>query len=442
MSHRLTHSGPDRGMSMVELMVALVVFAIASTAIVAGLISTMETTRSSKNRLQAASLAAREMEILRNEFNSSTTTAIALGSANQVTNPHQLTGGTAGGPLTIDGAPYTVVRNVEWLPAGTGQSACDGGASLTYPSLAVNVSVTWPRMGSVEPVVSNTVLTPPKNTLSTTLAFVGVKVLDVKNAPVPDQSVKLVGTTGTFTDTTAADGCAVFALATANATTTYTYTASLNTAGYVDPIGVPNPSQSVPVKRSTLVQKTFSYDKAVSLGVNLTTDPGYSLPTANPRVSVYNTSILPLGVKSVAGAGASTTISGLWPYVDGYAAWAGSCKQSDPIVSGGQRDPVVPLEPGDSGTQDVRLAPVQVTVTDTFGLPVPAGTVTATPVSSTNCVAPDTILTLGTLSSGGVLMTSLPAGQWTLRVTGRSGSVATATLLQTSAATSYTLSVI
>ena len=142
----------------------MVVLAIASTFIVAGLIATMQTTRSSRNRLQASSLASREMEILRNEFNSSTTTALALGAANQVTDPHPLPGGTAGSALKIDGSPYTVVRNVEWLPAGTGKSACDGGAALTYPSLAVNVSVTWPRMGAVQPVVSNTVLTPPKNT--------------------------------------------------------------------------------------------------------------------------------------------------------------------------------------------------------------------------------------------------------------------------------------
>lgn len=422
---------------MVELMISLVVFAIAATAIAAGLISTMQTTRSSRNRLQASSLASREMEILRNEFQASTADALALGATNQVTNPHPLPGGTSGAPLTIDGSPYTVVRNVEWLPAGTGQSACDGGASLTYPSLAVNVSVTWPRMGQVKPVVTNTVLTPQKKVVASSTSFVGVKIVDVVNAAVANQTVTLTGPGGTLTDTTAADGCAVFAVTVPGA-----YTASLDTGGaYVDPIGVTNPSQSVPVTAGTLTQKTFSYDRAASLAVTLTTDVGYSLPTTRPRIALYNTGILPLGVKSVANGGAVTSVNNLWPYTDGYAFWAGSCKQSDPVVAGGARDPVVLLAPGASAARSVRLAPVRVNVTTLLGLPLPNATVTATAFSTTNCVAPDSLLSLGVTDGSGVLTTSLPAGKWVLKVTGTPQSTTTGTLLQTSAPSSYALAV-
>lgn len=442
MSHRLARSGHDGGMTMIELMVSLVVFAIAASAIVAGLIATMQSTRSSRNRLQASSLASREIEIVRTEFRASTTAALALGAANLVTNPHQLPGGVAGATLKVDGSPYTVVRNVEWLAAGTGQSTCDGGASLTYPSLAVNVSVTWPMMGSVKPVESNTVLTPPKNTVSSALAFVGVKVVDVTNATVPNQTVTLTGPGGTFTDTTAADGCAVFALTTASLTTTYTYTASLGKTGFVDPIGVANPSQPVSVKSGTLTQKTFSYDEAATLAVTLTTDTGYALPTTLPRIALYNALILPLGVKTVASAGAATSIGGLWPYTDGYAVWAGACKQSDPVVQSNPRDPVIPLDPGASAARDVRLAPVSVNV-DLLGIPLPGASVTATPLSNIGCIspAPDSILDLGSTDSSGVLMTSLPVGQWTLRVAGKTESTDTDLLLQTSAPSSYTLSV-
>jgi prepilin-type N-terminal cleavage/methylation domain-containing protein len=457
MSRRLFRGGSESGLTLIELMVSLVVFAIAATAIFAGLISVMQTTRSSRNRLQASSLASREMEIVRNEFGASTNAALTLGAANEVTNPHPLPGGVAGAALSVDGSPYTVVRNVEWLAAGTGQSACDGGASLTYPSLAVNVSVTWPRMGQVKPVVSNTVLTPPKNTVSSTLAFVGVKVVDLNNSPEANQVVTLNGpvsppaTTGgaSYTDTTGADGCAVFALTTASVTTTYNYTASLNTSGYVDKIGVTNPSQSVSVKSGVLTQTTFNYDRAVSLAVTLATDSGYALPTSAPQISFYNTLIQPLGVKAVANGGSVTTISNLWPYSDGYVLWAGSCKQSDPTVAAppplvppflGVRDPAVVLAPGASAVRTIRLAPVQVNVT-LLGVALSGVTVTATPPSSTtNCVAPDTMLTLGVTSSG-VLMTSLPVGKWTLNVIGKIGAVTTSTLLQTSAASSYALSV-
>jgi prepilin-type N-terminal cleavage/methylation domain-containing protein len=441
LSARLPVGGSERGLSLIELMVAMVVLAIASTAIIAGLLSAMQSARSSRNRLQASSLASREMEILRNEFNMSAATALAVGSAN-VTNPHQLPGGTAGGDLKVDGSPYTVVRNVEWLPAGSGKSACDGGAALTYPSLAVNVSVSWPRMGSVKPVVSNTVLTPPKNTLVSGLSFVGVKVVDVVNAPVPGQTVTLAGPGGPYMDTTAADGCAVFAVSATGAG----FSASLNTFGaYVDMIGNTNPS-TLPftVAAGTLTQKTFSYDKAVTVGVTMTTDfaGGYALPTTLPQLSLYNTGLLPVQVKAVASTAATTSLTNLWPFVDGYALWVGSCKQSDPAASGGTRDSSVVLAPGASGSRTIPLAPVQVTVTAAVGLlPVGNATVTATPTLATNCVAPDTLLTLGVTNSSGVLKTSLPVGKWTLKVNGKTGSTLTNTLLQTSAASSYALSV-
>ena len=48
----------------------------------------------------------------------------------------------------------------------------------------------------------------------------------------------LTGPGGTSTDTTGADGCAVFPEATAG-----TYTASLNDSGYVDYYGVQNPTK-------------------------------------------------------------------------------------------------------------------------------------------------------------------------------------------------------
>jgi prepilin-type N-terminal cleavage/methylation domain-containing protein len=451
MSHRSFRGGSERGLTMIELMVSLVVFAIAATAIVAGLIATMSSTTSSRNRLQASSLAAREMEIVRNEFVATKTGPADLGVANQVTNPHPLPGGIAGSPLNVDGSPYTVVRNVEWLAAGTGKSACDGGAALTYPSLAVSVSVTWPRMGSVKPVVANTVLTPPKGILASDLSFVAVRVAGVTNLPMPGQAVKLTGPGGPYSDTTAADGCAVFPLSSAG-----TYIASLDTSGvYVDPVGNTNPSQTFTVALSKLVQGSFSYDLAATLAVTLYTDPSpFSLPTGGvviglpkPRISLYNIGIPPLGAMSVVSSPTLTalgttvtSIGRLWPYTTGYAIWAGSCKQSDPVAAGGT-GVVVPTPPGATPALSIRLAPVTITATSLLGIPIGSATVTATPVTATNCVAPDTGLTLGVTNSVGVLTTSLPVGKWILKVGNMNPTTTTGTLLQNSAPSSYAMSV-
>ena len=38
-----------------------------------------------------------------------------------------------------------------------------------------------------------------------------------------------------------------------------------------------------------------------------------------------------------------TTVTGLWPFPDGYSLWAGTCNLNDPAASGGTRaDPVKP----------------------------------------------------------------------------------------------------
>ena len=44
---------------------------------------------------------------------------------------------------------------------------------------------------------------------------------------------------------------------------------------------------------------------------------------------------------------------------------------------------------------------------------------TATALSTTSCVASENPLTLGVTNSSGQLQTSLPAGSWTLKVTGK-----------------------
>jgi type II secretory pathway pseudopilin PulG len=433
---RRRRAGGDReaGITLVELLAAMVVFGIVAAATVAGLATALKTTRLDKNRVQASSLAAREVEVIRNTFNSGSSGVSAIAGTTYVVNPNPLPGGTAGQPIAVDGVPYTVVRNVQWMPAGSGQSACDGGSAVTYPSLAVNVTVTWPSMGNVQPVQSNTILTPPKGTLATNLGFVAVKIVDVKSAPVASQTVTLTGPGGTQTDTTAADGCAVFATSKAGS-----YSASVSTSGYTDFYGnAVGTSSNINVTAGSITQRTITYDKAASLTITLSTDAGYALPTGKPNVTLGNTNIQPTGTMTVATSGATTTVPGLWPFGDGYSVWAGACVQSDPAAAGGTRNPATVIAPGGSATASVRLAPVSVTVTNRFGFALTNATVTATPASTTGCASSENPLTLGVTDATGTLATSLPAGAWTIKVNGTSayGSwPTTPVLLPDSAAT-------
>jgi prepilin-type N-terminal cleavage/methylation domain-containing protein len=407
----------EAGLTLIEVVIAMVIFAVVAAATVAGLAAVMKTARLDKNRVAAANLASREAEIVRNEFNASLTGPTTLAATNYVVNPHPLPGGTVGNPLYVDSVPYTVTRNVEWLPAGSGKSACDGGAAITYPTLSVKVEVTWPGMGNVPPVETSTILTPKKGILSSTLAFVGVKVLDSTGQPRVGQLVQLSGPGGTSTDTTADDGCAVFSV-----TSFGTYAASMNTAGYVDFYGTQSPSKNVVVSSGTLSQLTFNYDRASTLAVTFTTEGGYALPTTLPGITLANTGLQPTGTRLLVSSGATTTIPTLWPFPDGYSVWAGTCSQSDPATAGGTRSAAVVVAPGASGTTTTRLAPVRVRVKNALGVWLSNATVVAVPASTTGCLTTDTSLTLGVTNGSGDLLTSLPAGSWVIQVQGRSPS--------------------
>ena len=415
---RLRRAPDDEGMSLVELMMAIMVFGIAMAGLMGGFISVGQKTRLDKDRVAAANLAARELEIVRNEFNASSSGPLTVAASSSVTNGYPLTGGTTGQPLVVDNVPYTVIRRAEWLPAGTGQSPCDGGSSVTYPTLAVNVQVSWPSMGQVAPVESNTLLTPPKGVLASSVSFVAVKVLSAAGQGQEYIPVTLTGPGGTLTGTTAEDGCATVAVSTAG-----TYTASLSKTGWVDFYGAATPSKSVTAASSSIARLTFNYDRAASIRVRLLTDAGYALPTGLRSVTLANTGLQPSGtaVRDI-GTSGSYTLATLWPFTDGYTVWAGSCTQSDPATAGGARDTAVVTQPGNTSEEDVLLGAVSVTVRTAGGAAVTGAAVTAVPLATAGCAVSENPLSLGTTDATGVLKVSLPAGQWTLQVTGRTPS--------------------
>jgi prepilin-type N-terminal cleavage/methylation domain-containing protein len=409
------HDG-DAGMTLIELMWAMVIFAFVATATVGALEMSLKTVRSDRSRVAASDLAARELEISRNTFTGSASGPTQVVDA---TNPDPLSGGTAGQPLVVDNVPYTVTRNTEWIVAGTGKSPCDGGATVAYPSMSVTVTVTWSQMGSTQPVSANTILTPSKNWVSSSgFGYAAVKVLDSTAAPVKGTTVTLTKSgAATLTDTTADDGCAVF-----QTSTTGTWAASINNAGYVDFYGNQNATKNVTIAVGSLTQATINYDKAATATVVQQTQSGYNLPTSLPFLTFANTGLQPTGTRYVQAAGTATTVTSLWPFSDGYTMWAGQCAQADPAASGGTRSPAVVMGPGTTNSATVQLTGAALTVRTAAGVPVTNATVTATPLNTSGCATTENPLTLGVTDTTGVLKTSLPAGAWTLKVSGKSPS--------------------
>ena len=397
----------DSGVSLIEVIVALGLLMVLAVSVAGGLMAVQSSAMTSKQRSAAADLAARELEIVRNAFHANSLTAATdVMTQGDVTNAAPLPGQT--GAPTVDNVVYTVRRQVTWLVAGAGQSACDGGSIVTYPSVGVHVEVTWPNMGSVPAVVSDTILTPPKNVLNASSGYLAVKVINRRGNPNIGRTISASGPGGTFTDTTGPDGCATFVITTPG---TYTVSTTEAASGYISFNGAT--SQTAAVVAGGLIVKSFTYDLGVNYTTTLTPPGGFALPQTLPAITFGNSGILPAGVASYPStAGGTTTTGPLWPFVSGYSVWAGSCPDEDPALDPLGRPTALTPKKGSNTPATAALQGVQVTTTR-LGLPVSA-LVTATYAGPGTCTAGDSVITLGTTDSNGVIKASLPYGAWNL----------------------------
>jgi prepilin-type N-terminal cleavage/methylation domain-containing protein len=418
---RIRGAAPDAGVSLIEVMVAMLLFAVVSSGVIAMLNLSVKETRDGRNRVQAAQLAGRELEIARNQFGSGAPGAGPESlELNAVTNPSPLNAGAAAGaPLVVDGTPYTVVRTARWAGSDTaaGVAPCDSGGSGKLTYLHVRVSVTWPQMGSTPPVVSDTILTPPNGIFSgTTNGHVGVKVVGSTGAAQAGITVTVTkpGFT-TRSGTTSADGCAVFAFLPPD-----NYTVTLSSPGpthvYVDDKRQTASAHDLGVTAGTMQRRTFSYDQAAALRFEFRAPAGgYALPAAGLDtlpVKLFASFLQPNGFETVTGSGSPLLVSPLFPSDAGYGYSFDTCTGSTPMAT-------VEARPAATTTVTHTLEPTAVTVTrESDGVVLQNAQVIATQVVDTGCAAAATV-TLGSTDAAGRLMTSLPAGRWVLSVSGQ-----------------------
>lgn len=397
----------DSGFTLIEVIVAFALFLSLISASIVLLTWIQRTTRDNSYRTTGTNLAARELAVTADAFNSQTRGPKTV-QINEVVNPNPLAGGTDGDPLVIDNVPYTVKRTAQWASVGSAAaSTCDEGTNKELAYLRVHVEVTWPGAES-RPVEMNTVLTPMKGTYSISDGHIGLRVIDTDGLPREGQAVTISGPSGTKTASTAEDGCVLFAFLTPGS-----YTVTLDSSGYVDLTGTKKSVQTVTVATGQLWRGTVSYDRSAKLNVAFTTTAGYALPATNNIPLMLSTSA---GTFERAGTGNSRTVTDLWPYPSGYEIWAGRCLDNDPANLGEARPPVVVSDPGvTTSNVGIPLAPLSVKGT---------GAVTATSkpsIDNPKSPCPATTITLGNAS--GELKTSLPYGQWTIKIGTKSKDV-------------------
>lgn len=438
------------GFTLVEVVVAMTLFAVLSSAVLSVLVATVRTSSDGGSRLVAADLASRELEITRDIFTSLSRgpTRITTG---QVRNPDQLVGQTAGAPLVVDGVPYTVVRTAQWRNIDSAAaSTCDEGGTLEFAYLRVRVDVSWPGLGDRPPVSMSAQMTPPKGTYDQSLAVghIGLKVVD--RLGEGRAGVRVVARTGATrrTTTTGDDGCALIEQVAPG-----TWTVTVDTAGFVTPQGEPTGTLTAAVQSGRLWTGSMVYDEAARLDVVICPPADHVLPpslhattsASQIPVTLANSGLLPGGSKPFRGAGTREirrcptaadparqasaevrAITSLWPYAAGYQLWSGGCVENDPQRTGQSRELPVASDPGQQTTATIVLGGVTVTG-------APAGTALVATQVTTN--ADGTVGTtdsacsdgaridLGTGDAAGRLATSLPFGRWRITPAAGTGGV-------------------
>lgn len=382
---RARPAGDDSGMTLIEVVIAAVLLGVLASAVLGVILQTQAVQVGNRARIAAANIAAREIDIVREEFLRSDAEPLAIAAAGVVTNPHPLSGGMAGQPLVMDGVAYTVVRSAAWNITGSGESACEGGSLVAYPTLGVTVQVTWPNMGTIQPVVSTASMAPDKGSgIPTTAAFVAVTVSDSAAEPNPGRTVRVTNGAYVRTGLTDASGCAVIQVEPATGTGTE-YTVSLGDAGYVDINSSQTPSKSTGLlARGQLSGSvSFAYDRAGEVRLTLVDVGGAPLPAGTPVAGAQVTLVAsessgPSGDTVHTVSDVVTTISGLWP--THYGAFFGTV-----APAGGYQ--AKDLTPGGSIDLEVLFEWATTTVTGTPAgttqvIAVPAGPTTTTCTSA------------------------------------------------------------
>lgn len=328
-------SGDDAGLTLVEVMVAMVLFVLGSLSLLSVLASSLTGTHDNRARLTAANLAASDIDKARS------LDYFALAPDSYTAN--------------VDGRDYSVVREVVITSAsGSATSACvgSGGVKAFHKKVSTRVTTAF-RGATTRQVRADTIVDAPLFDPSSTKGAIGFTVLDRTSTPLAGLAVAVPG----HSRTTDSRGCAFFdALDPGDTTVTVTRSGSVTRAGSTVL------SKTVKVAAGKITADSLRVDSAVTFAVGVaayngpTLQSGYAAPSgavmtiaASDRSNVTR---ITYPSKPVT-VGVDTTWTA-FPSPGGYDAWLGTCSS---LV--GHAD----SEPGTSPRALIALSPVVVSLT-------------------------------------------------------------------------------
>lgn len=341
--------GDDAGFGLLETVVAMLVLSVVSLAVLSMLTTAQRTAYGNRARVVAANLAASEMDQIRTEARDGIN-AIGIGVPRS-------------GAHDVAGTTYTVSTEIEYVDTADPGTTCGVPVGVQLlDAVRVNVEVTWPTMGGVQPVTSDTVISPSFADLNSESGTIVVRVVDRDGLPLQGATASVP----TGSAVTTAEGCAIL-LNVPNGTTEL----RISKLGHVSTAGAELVTDTVTVVGGSATNVEAMLDEAATLEL---TGPASAADFPVPRTA--DGFKLRLSNAEVPGGGylldregaldASTTtdIGNLFPFSGGYDVYAGPCELLGP--SGAVRTAVT--EPGQ--TADVAVPFRQVELRADWGSPM------------------------------------------------------------------------
>ncbi|HEX7297693.1 MAG TPA: hypothetical protein VF257_01720 [Solirubrobacteraceae bacterium] len=377
----------EAGFALIETIASAILLIVVALAVLSSLDAATKTAGANKGRTVAAALAEQDQERMR---------GMAI---TQLSNFHgQQT-------ITVSGADYTVDSRADWIndSAGTTQSCSAANAQADY--IRITSTVTSGIVGqATKPVVVQGLVSVPVGSFGTDQGTLTIKVLDRANQPVRNMGVTVSGPRS-LNDLTNDLGCAVFGFIPVGS-----YTAQVNTPGWVDTTGQQLSTQDATVSAGTVTTKPMTYDRAASIHATFVDSSNAPVPTAGAtKLRLTNGAVVTGFPDTDIAAGQSTAAkTGLFPFTAAYYVYPGSCDKANPAM---YSDPVANkvLDPAEDWSPQLRLPTIQVTVRDA-GAPVANATVKIRGTAAAGCTG-DQVLN-ATTSASGVASVPMPYGTY------------------------------
>lgn len=408
-----TDEDPEAGFSIIEVLVATIIFALLSIGIAQATVTSIRMSGDQKHRVTALSLAASEIDKVR-----------AIGD------PFSVLADTS--TATIDGITYTIKRQAQWVSGSGTDIPCGGSGTANLQVKRVNVSVTWGgQLVNTQPVDSDTVLAPVGRINDPTEGTIIVSATRADGSGASGVTPTVTPVSGgatalsTAPPATDSDGCS-YALQVVPGV----YKVALSKPNYVDITQNSNPSLSVTVVAGATVSAPFAYDLAANFAMTYApAAPSGTRFASNAEMSFVNT----YGTSYVSG---TPTTASLYPWATGYVPIAGhyiaptqlsdGCRSVDPSewaagqigggpnLAAGDHGAAVAAGPGGSAAMTLNMGLVTINSSKSGTLSVSS----ATPIDGWGDPGCGTSMTytFGSINASTDTTIALPYGSWTASV--------------------------